>query len=46
LTIPETVLLGALAFWALSRQVRRDLLEQQATFSMVRVVDGVIVEAR
>lgn len=41
-----TVLLGALAVWALRRRVRRVLLEQQAPFSTVRVVDGVIVEAR
>ena len=41
-----TVLLGALAFWAVKRQARRVLREQQATFSPARVVDGVIVEAR
>ncbi|MGB8650409.1 MAG: hypothetical protein WCD35_07070 [Mycobacteriales bacterium] len=40
------VLLGALAFWAMRRQVRRVLLEQQATFATDRVVDGEIVEAR
>ena len=40
-----TVLLGALAFWAVRRQARRVLRAQQATFSTVRVVDGV-VEAR
>ena len=41
-----TVLLGALAFWAVRRQARRVLREQQATFSTARVVDGVIVEDR
>ena len=41
-----TVLLGALAFWAVRRQARRVLREQQATFSTTRVIDGVIVEAR
>ena len=41
-----TVLLGTLAFWAVRRQARRVLREQQATFSTARVVDGVIVEAR
>lgn len=41
-----TVLLGALAFWAVRRQTRRVLREQQATFSTARIVDGVIVEAR
>lgn len=41
-----TVLLGALGFWAVKRQVRRVLLEQRASFSTVRVVDGLIVEAR
>jgi hypothetical protein len=40
------VLLGGLAFWAVRRQVRRVLLEQQAAFPSGRVVDGVIVEAR
>ena len=41
-----TILLGALAFWAVRRQGRRVLRGQQATFSTARVVDGVIVEAR
>lgn len=40
------VLLGGLAFWAVRRQARRVLREQQATCSTARIVDGVIVEAR
>ena len=40
------VLLGALALWAVKRRVRRLLLAQQAPSVPVRVIDGVLVEAR